>query len=171
MATNNMMRYEALLLTVPEITSDEASTIESQLHSLLSATQGEVLSFERWGKYRLAYRVRNYEYGVYFLTRFEIPADMLEKTLEELRLLFAVKYRDVVMRFIFNKLEKSASLAYKRPESLEDAPRREGTGRDRMNRDFAADNQDAQIALDQVQESADVIAEVEKETELTQAAE
>jgi ribosomal protein S6 len=119
------VRYEALILTVPEITSDESSMIESQVHSLISAARGEVLSFERWGKYRLAYHVRNYEYGVYFLMRFEIPAGILQSTLEEIRRLLGVKYRDIVMRFVIVKLEKSASLAYKRPESLEDVPHRE----------------------------------------------
>jgi ribosomal protein S6 len=120
-----MMRYEALILTVPEITSDESSMIESQVHSLISAARGEVLSFERWGKYRLAYHVRNYEYGVYFLMRFEIPSGILQATLEEVRRLLGVKYRDIVMRFVIVKLDKSSSLAYKRPESLEDVPRRE----------------------------------------------
>ena len=142
-----MMRYEALILTVPEITSDESSMIESQVHSLISAARGEVLSFERWGKYRLAYLVRNNEYGVYYLMRFEVPAGILQATLEDIRRLLGIKYRDIVMRFVIVKLEKGGSLAYKRPESLEDVPRREEVGERGMSRGRDADLIDEVPAL------------------------
>ena len=47
-------QYEALLLTVPEITGDEVKHLETQLDKTIKAATGSTISFERWGKYKLA---------------------------------------------------------------------------------------------------------------------
>lgn len=126
MSENAVARYEVLILTVPEITADETSMLESQLHSTISHVKGEVLAFERWGKYKLAYQVRKNDYGVYFLARFDLPKNgQVGVSIEDIRRLLAVKYRDIVMRFVFGVLDPKAPLEYKRPESLEEMPRRE----------------------------------------------
>ena len=67
-----MFRYEVLFLTVPEITKDESEGIKSHFLKVVRSHKGMLLSFERWGKYHLAYPVHNNEYGVYFLARFEV---------------------------------------------------------------------------------------------------
>lgn len=120
-----MLRYETLLLAVPEITADEANTIETQLDKTIQDHKGTMLSFERWGKYSLAYPVRKYDYGVYFLTRFEVGLDTKDALLEALRTLFAVKYNELVMRHVIVRLDSTASLEYNRPESLEEVPTRD----------------------------------------------
>lgn len=136
MSENAVARYEVLILAVPEITADEASMLESQLHSAISQLKGEVLSFERWGKYKLTYQVRKNDYGVYFLARFDLPKDeKLGVSMEDIKRLLAVKYHDIVMRFIFSVLDPKAPLTYKRPESLEEMPRREEGSR------YGADSQ------------------------------
>lgn len=125
MAENALMRYEVLFVTVPGITSEEAATVESQFNDIISNNQGKTLSFEKWGKYHLAYEINKNEYGVYFLSRFELPVQGLRENLEKLRQFFAVKYSETVVRYMFANLPLSASLEYKRPESMEDMPRRE----------------------------------------------
>lgn len=127
MAENALMRYEVLFVTVPSITTEEASTVETQFNDLISNNQGKAVSFEKWGKYRLAYEINNSEYGVYFLSRFELPAHDLAAALEKLRQFFAVKYSETVVRHMVARLAPGASLEYKRPESMEDMPRREET--------------------------------------------
>ena len=59
------------MLTVPEITADETKSIEQQFDRVVADKKGTMVSFERWGKYRLAYPVKKNDYGVYFLARFE----------------------------------------------------------------------------------------------------
>jgi ribosomal protein S6 len=122
--TNNMARYEVLFVTIPSLTSDESNTIESQFHELVSTNKGKALSYDKWGKYRLAYEMKKNEYGNYFLSRFEIPSAETAKVLEQLRNFFAVKYSDSVMRHLVTRLNPTASLEYKRPESMEEAPSR-----------------------------------------------
>ncbi len=125
MSETALARYEILFLTVPEITADEASTLESQIHAIISQAKGEVISFERWGKYRLAYTVRKNDYGVYFLVRFELPEVGVGLSLEELRKFCLVKHHEVIMRHVISALNPKDSLVYKRPESLEEMPRRD----------------------------------------------
>jgi len=119
-----MLRYETLILTVPEVTADEIKTIEAQFDKTVQASKGSMVSFERWGKYRLAYPVKGNEYGVYFLARFEVEDP--KEILETVRILCAVKFNDLIMRNMISRLDEKASLAYQRPPSLEEAPARDG---------------------------------------------
>ncbi len=110
-------RYEVLILTVPEVTQDEMKQLETELDKLIVSEKGSVISFERWGKYKLTYPIRHNEYGVYFLIRFEAP-EALTKKVDEL---FRIKLNNFVVRHIVTALE-GESLAYERPKSLEEAP-------------------------------------------------
>ena len=114
-------RYEVLILTVPEITADESKTIETQFDRVIKEAKGTVISFEKWGKYKLAYPIRRNDYGIYFLARFETdPA-----TVESVKSLLALKFYEVIMRHMILQLDPKQSLEYQKPPSLEDAPSRD----------------------------------------------
>lgn len=119
------MRYEVLFLTVPTITSDEASAIETQCAALMKEYHAFLISFERWGKYNLAYDVRKNNYGVYYLVRFEVEDASKKPLLDALKTFFAVKYNELVMRYVITALGENGPLEYRRPESLDNAPSRE----------------------------------------------
>ena len=119
-----MLRYEILMLAVPEVTQDETKRLEDRLERMIEQHKGAVISYERWGKYRLAYPVKKNDYVIYFLLRFEISTDPTP-LLNELKTVFAVKLNDIIMRYLTSKLDPEASLAYQRPQSLEDAPARD----------------------------------------------
>ena len=127
MTTNASERYEVLFVAIPGLTNEEATTIESQLRELVSQNKGKVISHDKWGKYHLAYEINDNQYGVYFLSRFELPSIDAGKIIEQLRHFFAVKYSESVLRHLFTHLAANAPLEYKRPESMEEAP----TGRAR----------------------------------------
>lgn len=115
-----LRRYEALMLTIPEITQDEAKFVESSLDTVAKAAKGSMISLERWGKFRLAYPVNKSEYGVYFLARFEAPAG--SSITQELQSLFAIKLHEIVIRNKVARLSDTGSLEYNRPKSLEEMP-------------------------------------------------
>jgi len=117
-----MLRYESLFITVPEITSDESHVLEKNLGKAVTDAKGSVISFERWGKYQLAYPIRKNDYGVYYLMRFEVADDQKDAVINELKKNFGVKLADLIMRNIIVRLNPQGSLEYKRPESLEEAP-------------------------------------------------
>jgi small subunit ribosomal protein S6 len=117
-----MVRYETLFLANPEVTADEAAAIERDFEKIIQKGQGSTRSFERWGKYRLAYPVQKNEYGVYFLSRFELDQQYADGAMEEIRTLFTVRYPQLVMRYMNTRLDIEQPLQYIRPDSLEDMP-------------------------------------------------
>ena len=117
-----MLRYEVLLLTVPEITKDESQKIQDLFSASIRKANGKMTSFDRWGKYRLAYLVRKNEYGVYFLVRFSVLAEERDALLDALRDIFVFKCNNLIMKHIFQRLDEDTVEEYKRPESLEDNP-------------------------------------------------
>jgi ribosomal protein S6 len=127
-----LKQYEALLLTVPEITGDEVKNLETQLDKIVRSGTGSTISFERWGKYRLAYDINKSEYGVFFLMRFEIPQGT--QTVNDMKTALKVKLNNVVMRDMISVLDPKQPLTYQRPRSLEEAPTREAEGFSRDNK-------------------------------------
>jgi small subunit ribosomal protein S6 len=119
-----MEHYEILLLAIPEITEDEIKNLESQLQTMIRTAKSVFVSFDRWGKYHLAYPVNKNDYGVYFLVRFELLENS-DAVLKEIKALVDVKFHDVIMRSMVTVLDPKQSLVYQRPTSLEEAPRRE----------------------------------------------
>ena len=119
----SLRRYEVLLLTVPEITLDESKGLEKQLSKLIQDCKGSFISFERWGKYRLAYPVKKNDYGVYYLFRFEVPQET--ELIQDIKTLFKLKLSNIVMRNMFSRINEKTSLIYQRPKSLEEVPTRD----------------------------------------------
>lgn len=115
-----MLRYELLMLAIPEITQDETKSLETRIEKIIKDAQGSVISFDRWGKYRLAFPVKKHDYGIYFLVRFEM--EKTEPLLGEMRSLFAIGVNDLVMRHIVTRLDTKKPLTYDRPRSVEDTP-------------------------------------------------
>jgi small subunit ribosomal protein S6 len=120
-----MVRYETLFLAVPELTNDEFSMLETSVGRSLQETKANIISFERWGKYKLAYPVRKNEYGIYGLIRFEVDSQNKHTALETIKTLLTIKYGDTIMRTMTVGLEPNQALSYHRPESLEEVPVRD----------------------------------------------
>lgn len=121
-----LRQYEALLLTVPEITGDEVKNLETQLDKAIKSGSGSTISFERWGKYKLAYEINKTDYGIFFLARFEVPNGTT--LVNDLKTLLKVKLNNVIMRDMVSALDPKRPLTYQRPRSLEEAPAREAEG-------------------------------------------
>lgn len=117
-----MLRYETLILTVPEITKDEEASLKSYLEKMTKQASGSIISFERWGKYKLAYPIRKNDYGVYYLYRYEVADDNCGALAKEIDAYFKLKLINLVVRSMTSSLPMNASLAYQKPDSLEDAP-------------------------------------------------
>ncbi len=108
------------MLAVPEVTQDEITGIQRHIEDAIKKSKGALISFERWGKYKLCYPVEKNSYGVYLLTRFELPE--VSTVLNDLKSLFTIKLHNIVMRHLTSKLDPHQSLEYHRPKSLEEIP-------------------------------------------------
>ncbi len=122
-----MNRYEVLILAAPTVTEDEGRSLEKGFEQLVKGVKGEIISFECWGKYRLAYPVRKNDFGVYFLVRFSV-VDSAKAFFKDVDTYFSVRNHELVMRHCTVKLEAKQSLEYKRPLNVEETPAHDAEG-------------------------------------------
>jgi len=140
---NEKIKYEILFIEVPDITSNNESSIENQIKKVISDNKADLVKFDRWGKFKLAYTIKHYEYGIYFLIRFNVDNENKESLLKDLKNLFAIKYSDLILRELLIKLPHNALNEYKRPESLEDKPKEHLENEDEeIKEDIIDDNED-----------------------------
>jgi ribosomal protein S6 len=133
-----------LLLFRPDIAQEMYNEIRSRLEAaVLDENMGKVVSFDRWGKYLLAYQVKKCSYGVYSLFRFGLSSSCGEAVLLKLRSLCLVKFNNDVMRHVFVKVGAVAPGEYCRPDSLEDMPRKDTRYSSEFRRDGASSNRAA----------------------------
>ena len=118
-----MLRYETLVLSIPEATDDECSALETQFNKIVEQNKGKLTSFDRWGKYRLAYAVNKQRYGIYFLARFDAPEAGKHAMLDELSKLLTIKLENLVMRSLTSVLDPKSPIDYRRPVPLDERPR------------------------------------------------
>ena len=121
-----MIFYEMLVLLKPDITQEVYDQIKESVEHIINTNKAEIKTFDRWGKYLLAYPVQKLSYGIYSLVRFGVNDDCPKAEMfEKIRLLFLLKFNSVVMRHVFVKQGKSLTEHYFRPDLLTDIPRRD----------------------------------------------
>lgn len=94
-----LRKYETLFVVKPELTEDALEAIRTRLTSSVEKNGGIEITYQDWGKRRLAYSIRKYPKGQYLYFRylglgpavFELERQM--------------KVMDDVLRFMTQKLE------------------------------------------------------------------
>lgn len=114
-----MLRYETLFLARTELTDDESSMIEKHLDKLVQGAQGKLDSFDKWGKYRLAYAVNKSSQGIYILARYQAPNANVAKLLHELDQFLKLKCSETIMRHVNIKLSANAPMTYTKPDTID----------------------------------------------------
>jgi small subunit ribosomal protein S6 len=118
--------YEILLLLKPDTTNEVYDDVKARIYTIINEeNQGSVKNYDKWGKYLLAYPVEKCMYGFYVLLRFSIDKSKASGTLEKLKNLFTIRFNTVIMRHVVVALGKTLREEYCRPDSFEDAPRRD----------------------------------------------
>jgi small subunit ribosomal protein S6 len=114
-----MLRYETLLLGKTEMTEDDIAMLERSFDKIISAAEGKLSSFDKWGKYRLAFQVNKNTHGVYILVRYEIPVNSASKMINELDEFLKIKCDELVLRHVNKRLAKNAPATYMKPDALD----------------------------------------------------
>jgi small subunit ribosomal protein S6 len=122
-----MIYYEMLMLLTPDISQENYDLIQEKIEGVIKENSGTIKNYDRWGKYLLAYPIKKHTYGIYILLRFGVDSALLNNTLNGIRGLCTLRFNLIIMRYVFVRLGKTISDTYCRPDSLEDAPRREKT--------------------------------------------
>lgn len=158
-----MKHYETLMLLPVTATPTDLALIEKQLKTLVKAANGTVGTFDKWGRYKLAYAIRKQEYGLYVLARYELAE--VQIFFQKLEHFLKVKCVDTVMRYVHVNLTAAQyAEPYIKPEAMEAGQ----TGRDyRPRTGFAQSNapeNSAEAAVDAVVSEESVVVEAAVES-------
>lgn len=76
--------YELVYIVSPEVSDETLQSISERISQFITSRDGAILKSESWGKRKLAYPIRRFREGIYYLTQFKISPDQareLENTL------------------------------------------------------------------------------------------
>jgi len=111
--------YELILITDPDITEDEVSTITNKVTDTITQLQGKVVKVEKWGKRKLTYKVKKNSKGYYVIFYFMVSPDSLKEIERTLR------YNEKILRYqtVLTGVALAASEAQGLPPEEKVAPR------------------------------------------------
>jgi len=114
-----MIRYESLLLAKTQSTDDDFGMVEREFDKIISESHGTLTSFDKWGKYKLAYPVDGSSHGLYILVRYQLAEKEVAEFSKKLTQLLMIKCNEVVVRYTTIRLAPNAPVTYQRPEPLD----------------------------------------------------
>lgn len=95
-----MRSYELMFIVVPTVTDEDLDKLVAQMEGAVSTAGGEVLSTDRLGKRKLAYRIARFEEGFYILLNIRGTGEMI-KELER-----RLKVTDSVIRYVTVRVDE-----------------------------------------------------------------
>jgi len=96
-----MKTYEVMFIVVPNAADEEIDKINGQMETAVKGMQGEVLSVEKIGKRKLAYRIGKFEEGYYVLFNIKANGEAVKEFERRLRV------ADSVLRYISVRVDKA----------------------------------------------------------------
>jgi len=92
-----MNNYEGVFVVDPELKEDEQGKMENSIKDAIAKQKGVVETVEKWGKRRLAYRIRKKREGFYYLVNFKAAPETVA-TLEK-----AYRLNESILKLMFIK--------------------------------------------------------------------
>ncbi len=77
--------YEVMFVVRPDLTEEDQEKLLSTLETQIGNAGGTIKSVDKWGKRRLAYEVRNFTDGMYFLITLEGEGALIKEVERRLR--------------------------------------------------------------------------------------
>ena len=95
-----MRNYEIMFIVRPTLTEEEIKTVAENFKNVLTNNGANVTNFKEMGQRELAYEIKKYKNGYYFLINLEASDDKAIKEFDRLALISS----DVV-RHLITKME------------------------------------------------------------------
>ena len=114
--------YENIVILDASLSDEGIQEATGKITELITASGGEILKIDPWGRRKLAYEIKKQTKGYYVMFVFKGPST-LNKKLEDY-----YKVLDAVFKFMIVKLEKAhrtAVLAGLQPKETPPAPQQE----------------------------------------------
>ena len=74
-----MNRYEGMFLLKPDLNKEQIDNVLSQIKEAIAKHKGSIVEIREWSKQRLAYPIKKYKEGIYYLINFHIDSDAVSK--------------------------------------------------------------------------------------------
>ena len=103
-----MRIYELVYIVRPDIPEDEVESTVALVEETISSGGGEIDQIEKWGKRRLAYKVRKHSDGFYVLARYKVENNDLPKEVER-----RLRVNDRVIKFLTIRIDEDLKRAEK----------------------------------------------------------
>ena len=72
-----MKQYEGMFILKPDLDKTGIDKILNQIHELIAKYKGAMLDTKEMGKNRMAYPLKKYKEGVYYLINFNVMPDAI----------------------------------------------------------------------------------------------
>ncbi|PYV93150.1 MAG: 30S ribosomal protein S6 [Acidobacteria bacterium] len=96
-----MKTYEVMFIIIPNAAEEEIDKVIGQMEAGVKSMQGEVVSVEKMGKRKLAYRIGKFEEGFYVLFNIKANGEVVKEFERRLRV------ADSVLRYITVRVDKA----------------------------------------------------------------
>lgn len=100
-----MKHYEVLFILKPTLTEDEIKERVDFVKEIITKNGGEVVSVIEMGARKLAYEIKKYQRGVYFVIYFTAPTSLIEELVRNIR------YNEDIIRFLTVKYESKKEIS------------------------------------------------------------
>ena len=115
--------YELVYIVSPDATEQTIAELHTQVESIVTRLQGEMVRTENWGRRRLAYRIGKHREGTYVLEVFNGTGDVTKELDRRL------KVTDSVIRHLLVRVDEDLKVAERdRARRQAEADRRAAKG-------------------------------------------
>lgn len=109
--------YELMFIASPELNEEGLETLTQRVQRYLEVANAEVLSFKSWGIRRLAYVIKGYREGRYYLVHFNADSETINDLDRSLHIV------EGILRHLITRMEGPIPDVADLPESLAPAVR------------------------------------------------
>lgn len=95
-----MRDYELVLIISPEVAEEEVANTVEKVNQFITGLGGAVVDTNHWGRRKLAYPIKRFTEGNYFLTHFKLEPDHVREIEATL------KVSEEVLRHLIVKVEQ-----------------------------------------------------------------
>ena len=124
-----MRSYESVLILKPDIDEARADEALEKIGEFIKSNGGACLKIEKWGKKRLAYRIRKNRFGIY-LNIYHTLDSAKVAALESKYRLFDLIIKFMVLRLTDGELERALGSETEEVEGEEDSAKAAKNGED-----------------------------------------
>ena len=129
-----MRSYQSVLILKPDIDESRADEALEKIGEFIKSNGGACLKIEKWGKKRLAYRIKKNRFGIY-LNIYHTLDSAKVAALESKYRLFDLIIKFMVLRLTDDELERALGTETEQVEEEKDAAKAANNGEDEDNED------------------------------------